>query len=247
MSGDEAPLEALRALALAEAEAEPAGGARERAYALLRAAILRGLLPAGTLLNEADIAATLEISRTPVRAALQSLLQEDLIEVRTRRQLYVRSIAPAARREVILLREALERVAIGEACELMTLDEIDQLRLILMRQRRIAEQGDVEAFIDLDDQFHLQIAVGARLPTAQRFLGQIRALTRMMGLRVATQQGRMREVVDEHETIVSAVEARDREAALAALDAHLSTTYRLLAELDDVEDPDRSSASVGDR
>jgi DNA-binding GntR family transcriptional regulator len=216
-----------------EGVADPAAGARERAYAVLRTAILRGALPAGTLLNEADIGVELGISRTPVRAALQSLLQEELIEIGARRQLYVRTIPPAARREVILLREALERVTVREACEVMTLEEIDELRLVLIRQRRAAEHGDIDRFIELDDQFHIRIAIGARLPTAQRFLEQIRALIRMMGLRAATRQGRMTEVIAEHEAIVVALEARDADAALARLMDHLAATYRLIGELDD--------------
>lgn len=216
-----------------ESEVDPPGGARERAYAVLRTAILRGALPAGTLLNEADIGSELGISRTPVRAALQSLLQEDLIEVGARRQLYVRTIPPSSRREVILLREALEQITVREACEVMTLEEIDELRLILIRQRRAAEQGDVERFIELDDQFHIGIAAGARLPTAQRFLEQIRALIRMMGLRAVTRRGRMTEVLDEHEAIVAALEARDADAALGRLTDHLKATYRLIRELDD--------------
>jgi len=227
-----------------ESEVDPAAGARERAYAVLRTAILRGALPAGTLLNEADIGAELGISRTPVRAALQSLLQEELIEVGARRQLYVRTIPPSSRREVILLREALEQITVREACEVMTLEEIDELRLILIRQRRAAEQGDVERFIELDDQFHIGIAAGARLPTAQRFLEQIRALIRMMGLRAATRQGRMSEVLDEHEAIVAALEARDADAALGRLTDHLKATYRLIGELDD-ESADAAGARLG--
>jgi DNA-binding GntR family transcriptional regulator len=224
--------EALRALANDESELTAGLGAGERAYTVLRVAIVRDALPARTLLNEAELAASLDISRTPVRTALQMLLQEGLVEVGARRQLYVRDFAPAERNEVIRLREALERVAVVEACRTIELHEIDQLRLTLIRQRRATDQGDVETFIDLDDQFHLGLAMGARLPTLQKFLGQLRAYIRMMGLRVATQQGRMYEVLDEHEAIVAAVEAGDEQAARAALDSHLSRTYELLEDIE---------------
>jgi DNA-binding GntR family transcriptional regulator len=233
------PSEALLALKEADLGGDAGGGAGERTYALLRAGILRDVLPAGTLLAEADLAETLKISRTPVRSALQMLLQEGLVELGSRRQLYVRGFASAERSEVIMLREALERLAVAEASKVIELNEIDELRLTLIRQRRAADAGDVEGFIDLDDQFHLKIAVGARLPTLQKFLGQLRAFTRMMGLRVATYQGRMYAVLEEHDAIVTALEARDQAAALAALDQHLSTTYALLAQLEDDTPPPR--------
>lgn len=217
---------------LAAAQDDPGLAASERAYVQLRAGILRAVLPSGTLLNEADVAASLGISRTPVRSALGKLLQEGLVESGSRRQLYVRGFAPAERDEVIMLREALERAAVKAACKTIELSEIDELRLILIRQGRAADQDDVETFIDLDEQFHLGIARGGRLPILQKFLSQLRAYIRMMGLRVATQQGRMNDVLKEHEAILQALEARDEQAALKSLDRHLSLTYALLEQLD---------------
>jgi GntR family transcriptional regulator, rspAB operon transcriptional repressor len=222
--------------ALADAPAAVPGdgrGAGERAYEVIRSAIVRGTLRPGTVLGEDELAAALGISRTPVRSALQTLLSEHLVESGPRRQILVRGISPDERREVLLLREALERVAVGEACAQMTIDEIDRLRLVLMRQKRAADADATEDFIDLDDQFHLGIAEGARLPTLVRFLGQIRAMTRLMGLRAVTREGRFAAVLDEHERIVAALEARDAKAALAAMDAHLANTNRILTALDE--------------
>ena len=205
--------------ALADERLEDGGrGASEHAYEAIRGAILRGGLEPGTVLGEAELGDTLGISRTPVRAALKMLLSEDLVESGPRRQILVRGITPEQRREVLLLREALERVAVEQACALMDISEIDELRLLLIRQRRAANEGAVETFIDLDDQFHLRIATGARLPILERFLGQIRAITRLMGLRAVTREGRFEEVLAEHERIVDALEARDPAAAFKALD-----------------------------
>ncbi|MEA2290469.1 MAG: GntR family transcriptional regulator, rspAB operon transcriptional repressor [Solirubrobacteraceae bacterium] len=215
--------------------ADEGKGAGERAYEAIRTAIVRGTLRAGTVLGEDELASALGISRTPVRSALQTLLSEHLVENGPRRQILVRGVSPEERREVLLLREALERVAIREACVRMTIDEVDHLRLLLIRQRRAADADAVEDFIDLDDQFHLSIAESARLPVLMRFLGQIRAISRLMGLRAVTREGRFTQVLDEHERIVGALEARDAGAALAAIDAHLANTSKILTALDEEE------------
>jgi GntR family transcriptional regulator, rspAB operon transcriptional repressor len=207
-------------------------GATERAYAIIRSAIVRGELRPGTVLGEAELAATLGISRTPVRGALKMLLNEDLVQSGPRRQILVRGVTPEQRREVLLIREALEHVAVREACRLMDIEEMDELRLILIRQRRAANEGALEDFIELDDQFHLGIARGARLPILERFLGQIRAISRLMGLRAVTREGRFEAVIKEHERIVAALEARDPDAALKALDAHLAKTAEILNSID---------------
>lgn len=104
----------------------------------------------------------------------------------------------------------------------MPLEEIDQLRLNLLRQRRTADAGDEEAFIELDEEFHLLIARGARLPIVHRFLHSLRGFVRVKWLGSAPESGYL-EVVHEHEQIVDAIERRDEEAATRALELHLDT------------------------
>src|SRR6478752_3132938 len=117
------------------------GRLTEVAYQHLRDVILRGVLPVGSVLAESDIAAELEISRTPVRQALGLLLQEGLVEVGPRRQLIVRGFTEVHRREILLLREALEGTAVRHAAEVIEIEDVDRLRLILIRQRRAANEG----------------------------------------------------------------------------------------------------------
>ena len=199
------------------------GALAERAYREVRDAILRGDYPVGAVLAEDDLAARVGSSRTPVRQALQLLLQEGLVEVGPRRQVIVRGVTPELRDEILLVREALEGVAVRRACEVMTVEEIDYLRLLLMRQRRAAETEGEDRFIDLDEEFHLRIAEGARLPLLHRFLSQIRGFVRLMRVQARRDPSHMLEVLAEHEGIVDALERRDVDAALAALSSHLHT------------------------
>jgi DNA-binding GntR family transcriptional regulator len=199
------------------------GALAERAYREVRDAILRGDYPVGAVLAEDDLAARVGSSRTPVRQALQLLLQEGLVEVGPRRQVIVRGVTPELRDEILLVREALEGVAVRRACEVMTVEEIDYLRLLLMRQGRAAETEGEDRFIDLDEEFHLRIAEGARLPLLHRFLSQIRGFVRLMRVQARRDPSHMLEVLAEHEGIVDALERRDVDAALAALSSHLHT------------------------
>jgi len=201
------------------------GGLTRRAYEHVREAILRGEFPVGSALAEDELAAQVGSSRTPVRHALQLLLQEGLLEVGPRRQLVVRELS-SHREEILAVREALESVAVRRACEVMALDEMDELRLLLMRQRRAAEAGLEDEFIDLDEQFHLRIAEGARLPILHRFLSQIRGFVRVMQPGAHRGRDELLAVLREHEEIIDALEERDAAAALDVLVTHLHTrTY----------------------
>jgi GntR family transcriptional regulator, rspAB operon transcriptional repressor len=195
------------------------------AYQHLRDVILRGTLPVGSVLAESDIAAELEISRTPVRQALGLLLQEGLVEVGPRRQLIVRGFTEVHRREILLLREALEGTAVRHAAEVIEIEDVDLLRLLLIRQRRAANEGREEDFIDLDEQFHLKIAEEARLPILYGFLSQLRGFVRLMRVGASRHPGYMSEVIAEHEALVDALERHDANAAAAALSHHLHHSH----------------------
>lgn len=217
------------------------GRLTERAYQHLRDGILRGEFPTGEALAEGEIARTLGISRTPVRHALGLLLQEGLIEIGSRRQAIVRGFTPEHRAEILMLREALEGVAVRRACEVMDLDDIDYLRLLLMRQRRAAEAGLENDFLDLDEEFHLRIAQGARLPILYGILGQLRGFVRVSRLGARRTPGVLAQVVAEHEGIIDAIERRDAAAALAALVEHLHKSDYVIAE----DEPKRARPARG--
>src|SRR5712691_4842927 len=174
------------------------GKLTEQAYNHIRDAILRGDLTVGSVLAEGEIAESLGYTRTPVRHALGLLLQEGLVEVGARRQLIVRGFTPEHRAELLMLREALETVAVRRACETMTIEEIDQLRLLLMRQRRAARAQLEDEFIELDEEFHLRIAEGARLPILVAFLGQLRGFVRVMRLGTVRHARHLGQVTAEH-------------------------------------------------
>jgi len=206
------------------------GRLADEAYRCLRDGILRGELPPGTVLAETELAGKIGGSRTPIRHALLRLHQEGLIEVGPRRQSIVRGFTPDRRREMQQLREALEAVAVRQACEVMEIHEIDELRLLLIRQRRAAAEGNENEFLDLDENLHLRIAEGARMPILHAFLTQLRGFVRVAHLGESRPPRALAEVVDEHERIVDALESRDVEAALRALADHLARTSYALKE-----------------
>jgi DNA-binding GntR family transcriptional regulator len=197
----------------------------EQAYEHVRMSILRGRLPVGSVVAEGAIAEELSISKTPVRQALQMLRREGLLEVGRRRQLIVRGFTAEHRAEVLEIREALERISVRHACEGMSVEEIDYLRLLVIRQRRAVEGGRDDEFVDLDEEFHVRIAEGADLPIVAKFIGQLRGFVQIM--RLGSQPVRdAREAVAEHEVIVDAIESRDPDAAISAMLAHLDKSSR---------------------
>jgi DNA-binding GntR family transcriptional regulator len=205
------------------------GRLTDEAYHYIRDAILSGDFPTGSVLAEIEIARTIGSSRTPVRHALGLLLKEGLLEIGSRRQVIVRGFTPEHREEILMLREALEGVAVRRACSVITDDDVDDLRLLVMRQRRAASNGQNDAFLDLDEEFHLKIVDAARLPILYALLGQLRGFVRVARLGAIRPPSVLAQVSAEHERIVDALERRDATAALSALIEHLHTTDYAIA------------------
>lgn len=209
------------------------------AYRYVRDGIIHGRFATGSALTETEIAHAIGSSRTPVRNALNQLLREGLVEVGSRRQVIVRGFSEEQRAEILVLREVLESLAVTRACELMALEDIDYLRLLLMRQRRAAQAGGNEEFLDLDEEFHLGIVAGARLPILHAFLSQLRGFVRVARLGASRPASVLAQVVDEHESIVDALGRRDAEAARKALIEHLHRSDYTIAQ------PRRERTAVG--
>jgi DNA-binding GntR family transcriptional regulator len=202
------------------------GKLTEQVYRDLRDGILRGEFETGAALAETEIARRLGSSRTPVRHALGLLLKEGLLEVGPRRQVIVRGFTPEHRAEILLIREALESIAVRRACEVMGVEEVDYLRLLLIRQRRAARNGRNDDFLELDEEFHLKIAEGAKLPIAHGFLNQLRGFVVLNSVGADGPPEVVAGVVDEHLLLADALERRDPEQALAVLAEHLHrSTY----------------------
>src|SRR3984957_19954472 len=101
---------------------ESAGGQRAGNRALsvmdrVREAILGGAVGAGARLNEVQLSKTLSVSRTTVRAALQALAGEALLDYAPNRCFTVREFPPPAIVDAYDIRAALEWVAVRFVAE----------------------------------------------------------------------------------------------------------------------------------
>jgi DNA-binding GntR family transcriptional regulator len=223
--------------ALPTSRETPRRSLNDKAYEHLRQAILGGDLPVGTIIAETKVAEDLGISKTPVRQALQLLRTEGLLEVGPRRQLVVRGFSAAHRNEVLRVREALEEIAVETACRVISVDDIDMLRLLLLRQGRAADAYDENAFLVLDEEFHVLIAKSANLPIVARLLEQMRGFARIMRLGKTQPPEHLQDILVEHTRIVDAIEKRDVVAAQAALHEHLHHWDYLLEPNDESDAP----------
>lgn len=128
-----------------------------RALIVLRQRILGGALPGGTRVFEVALAEALDISRTPVRAALSQLAEEGLLNRVAGGGFVVRSFSLADVVDTIDLRGVLEGTAARYAAERGASRQCLAEAQIILREidRTIARQDiDMDEYSSLNTRFH---------------------------------------------------------------------------------------------
>lgn len=203
--------------------------AHESVTEALRQAILGGLLPAGTRLVQAELAAQLGVSNTPVREAMRQLTAERLIRFDSYRGAVVRSPTLAEVREVYELRLLLEPVAMRKAVPQITPTQLMQAREL---QLEMARTSDVASWVLLNRRFHGALITAADSPLlADIIAGLEDAATPQVALSIKADFHRLTDGNAEHQEILRAVEEHDADRAVELVTEHLRSTVRAVESL----------------
>ena len=140
---------------------------RDGVYERLRDAIVDGTLAPGEQLRDAELAAWLGVSRTPVREALLRLGQVGLVQARPGRSTTVAPLDPVAVREAREVVAAMHRLAVAAAVARLTPDDLTAMRGLNQLFARAVAAGDADAALAADDEFHaLPVAVAGNRAVA---------------------------------------------------------------------------------
>ena len=150
---------------------------REEVYARLRDAILGVRLLPGTLLSENDMVEMLQVSRTPIREALQHLANEGLIQVVPKVGTFVARMDLRRIHEALFVREAIECAAIERLPKLRD-EQIQALERIVGDHRRAVRAGDVGAILAADETFHRSLLDMSSVPGVWRYVAEAREMHR---------------------------------------------------------------------
>ncbi|MGX7163473.1 GntR family transcriptional regulator [Enterococcus massiliensis] len=113
-------------------------------YEAFRKTIILGDIPAGERINEKEFSDVLNISRTPIRFALQKLTEEQLVEHIPKIGILVKGISIKDAHEIYDIRKSLDTLATIKAMELMTDADFDELKALLERGEAFNREDKVD-------------------------------------------------------------------------------------------------------
>ncbi len=208
----------------------------------LRDLISRGILAPGARLNERVLTERFGISRTPLREAIRMLASEGLVRLLPHRGAEVTIITHRDAQHMFEIMAVLESLAGELACERATENELQSIALLHEEMRRHYANGDLAEYFRCNQAIHQGIVHAS----SNKELADIyqRMSARLVGARYLANFSRQRwdRAMQEHELILEALLARDRERLKTLLAQHLTNKLdAILALL-----PGHSDAAAND-
>lgn len=203
-------------------------GTGSRVYEALRSKATHYELRPGEHVNEVALAAELNVSRTPVREALNRLVSEGLMTVVPNKGFFRKPLDIDLIRSLFEVRGALESLAVRLFCERAPPDDLDRLLVQWTAVKTIRTSLSPAGIVEHDEAFHLAIARGSGNQELERQIGDVNSRIRFMR-QVAMETRTVRKITFvDHDAILTAMCARDAETAALLMGRHIGLT------LDDV-------------
>lgn len=126
----------------------------DRAYFAIRAMIVRAELAPGSLVSEADLMDTLGLGRTPIREALRTLANENLVDVYPRRGMFVAGIDTRDLAAISEVRSELESFAARLAAQRSNPDDRNATAQLLTELEALGSTPDPHSLLEIDQRMH---------------------------------------------------------------------------------------------
>jgi len=212
------------------------GAAASRVYDDLRARIVRWEIAPGETLREAEIATELDVSRTPVREALQQLRSEGLVAAKGRRGSEVPIWTRQELDDSYRVRATLEARAARLATERRSNLDLPRLHDLAneMTERWQGPQPDLVRIAELNIEFHQLISTGAGSMRLVQMLSRVVHMPLLYKVFETFTPAQVTMTLLEHHTILMAIEAGDAEWAEAITKAHILAALSSLMGADEI-------------
>jgi len=228
---------------------ETIGSGRNLTYALLDSvgkAIVVGAYDASPFPTEADLAKQYEVSRSVTREAVKMLTAKGLLVARPRKGT---SVQPAGAWNLFdpdVLRWMLERkfsldllrqfnelrIAIEPMAAVLAAETADAAGLAAIEagyQRMVAAEAGDDDPLEADIAFHIAVLEASANPFYAQFRDVVKTALRTSIRFTNRFQGRTASL-PQHRAVLTAIQARDGEAARAAMQALIEDVMALIAE-----------------
>ena len=195
---------------------------QDEAYDAIKQMIIMNKIVAGTPLVERQLSEALHISRTPIRAALRELVNENLVSFYPGIGMVVSSIRLEDVIEIYEIREVLDVLAIKLFLQTNNDEKINEMREHLKSMEKSLQEKDFQMFVQHDMDFHscyFDNTGNMRLGSIMMSLHD--QINRFVGLTMNDEE-KCRRSFEDHKSVMDAIDEKDYERAEKMVRRHIS-------------------------
>ena len=196
----------------------------ERAYRAIRKQLVEFKIRPEERINEVQIARMLELSRTPIREALNRLASEGFVVPAPNRGFFFRGLDIGDLIDLFEMRMIVETGAFALLCERADDAGLERLAAFWANAKARYAFRDADEILELDEGFHLLVAELTGNPEIVRHLNGLNARIRFVRRVQIAHIPEHKDVVGDHSRIVEAAQRRDAGEGIAVLKTHISMT-----------------------
>lgn len=202
----------------------------KRAYDHIKEQAVNFSIRPGEQINEIEVANDLEMSRVPVREALNRLVVGGFVSFDHGKGFFCRKFSESEMKELYAVRFDLEMGAVRQACQ--EGNDADISAILSDWEKIAATYLDMpqDELISLDEAFHLKIAALCGNMERVAFLQNIYERIRFVRRIHIEKDSRRNDLVKEHLGLAQAILQRDQALATQFLDYHLGVNSQELKE-----------------
>ncbi|WP_147917434.1 GntR family transcriptional regulator [Ruania zhangjianzhongii] len=194
----------------------------------LRGAIMAGRLEQGEQLGETELAERLDVSRGPLREAMQRLVAEGLLEAIRNRGVFVTELSTDDVEDIYRTRSAIERGALELVMAGRREETAQALTPSITAMRSAARRDSAPGVSDADHAFHEKLVACSQSPRLIRAMRTLVVETRMCLGELETTYPDLSTQVREHVELQDAIAAGTLEQAKSLLVAHMDDAVQRL-------------------
>lgn len=217
------------------------------AYSSILNMILSSDIKPGDRIREDLIAEKIGISRTPVREAVNQLVQNGFVVNIKRKGLYCVNITKSELLDLLEIRAALESISFNKCIDFATDEDINHLKGIIsdFNQKcnailRDPNSGSDKEIVMLhneyDVKFHVSISQVSHSNRLIKYITEIENTLIIARQRIYSNNESKSIVLlswKQHELMVESIQARDKTAALTMLNQHLELMRNTQVDIDE--------------
>lgn len=203
------------------ADRHPRENGRDYAMRVIRDGIISLELEPGSVISDRELAAEMNLSRTPVREALLELAKVKIVEIYPQRGSMVALIDYNLVEEAQFIRSVLETAVVPLVCQKITPEGLSRLQESMDLQDFYQEHNGGDKLLELDNEFHrLLFEIAGRMQAYEMMQSMTVHFDRVRSMAVSSVKEQ--HWLEDHRRILEEIRANHPDEAKKWMEKHLS-------------------------